>query len=499
MKKHLHEMFPSLAVDTNVYNNTLLTKFNSWRIHGLAMMDIGMRLQKSGSNVYIFEKPLNTWPSYFNPYFRFQPHKWEEFGFKACFSSNDTQNVQHHYIGEAEAWFFVEKVRAAKNRKEISNLSLKGFPIGYAIVSTLVSKYGIGELNTTLIRRQGTKLAKEYIQIVNQTYRLILKNAIDLIVVFNGRFCEENAVAHLGTQLGIKVLYHEAPANGKEYFLFDAHALSQENFALVLNRMKKSWTSEEIFSKGNHWIQNRMNRQDVDILRFQKKWNSDMQIPKEGKCRITFFPTSDDEFLGVNEAWDLPNQQSQFERCLDFIRGLDHRDYEVIVRLHPNLASKSKSLQRKWMSLSQVANARIIEPGANIDSYKLVKESDLVVTCGSTIAVEAGILGVPVLAIGSGIYDGLKVIFKDSRNLDQSKNLSPKTILQLAPNRDACLEIGAVFSFVGNSFDNFSTYEYGKEVNFLKQTMMNKVISKVLRECFATIQRMLYRLNNVDM
>jgi predicted glycosyltransferase len=77
-------------------------------------------------------------------------------------------------------------------------------------------------------------------------------------------------------------------------------------------------------------------------------------------------------------------------------------------------------------------------PESPVDSYRLIKTSDLVVTCGSTIAMEAGYLGAPVLSIGSGIYDYLHAVKKITDPNQWDLILKNKDFHELKANIAAC-------------------------------------------------------------
>ena len=301
---------------------------------------------------------------------------------------------------------------SAKNFSDIKNVKFKDAKIGYSVISTLATKYGDSSFTKNTLNRSLPRLVKRYLMSYYLVNELIKENCIDTVIIFNGRFVHESAAAAAALNNGVEVIYFERPRENT--FIASRHSPhSIKGFGSELQEAIADDASEVAFIAKN-WFEQRQSNNDPEISEFQNKWNDDPFDLNLGQSRglISIFPTSDDEFFGISEDWDLPNSSTQFAWISKFGEIAASHGYKVVIRLHPNLLSKSRRLRRTWNSLKNIPGLEVIRADSPVNSYKLIQGSDLVVTCGSTIAMEAGYLGVPTLSIGSGIYDDLNAVQK---------------------------------------------------------------------------------------
>ena len=81
----------------------------------------------------------------------------------------------------------------------------------------------------------------------------------------------------------------------------------------------------------------------------------------------------------------------------------------LVIRVHPHLRHKAESYRRFWEQLPVPHNCTIIPADSPVSSYGLIDASDLVVTYGSTVGIEATYYAKPSLLLGSAEYDNLDV------------------------------------------------------------------------------------------
>jgi hypothetical protein len=112
---------------------------------------------------------------------------------------------------------------------------------------------------------------------------------------------------------------------------------------------------------------------------------------KKKKYRIVFFTASEDEhestkFQLTNLLW--PSQETALKKLIQSLKCL--KDYELFIRVHPT-SEKRKSLkdQHKWAKFNNESNIHVISHNSQINSYELLDSSDLAVTYGGNIAIEA--------------------------------------------------------------------------------------------------------------
>lgn len=67
-----------------------------------------------------------------------------------------------------------------------------------------------------------------------------------------------------------------------------------------------------------------------------------------------------------------------------------HLDYFLVVRSHPHNRRTLEEDVREWMQAIETIRPGVhVDPFADIDSYTLMRQADVVVTYGSTTGVEA--------------------------------------------------------------------------------------------------------------
>src|SRR5690606_29912875 len=119
------------------------------------------------------------------------------------------------------------------------------------------------------------------------------------------------------------------------------------------------------------------------------------------------------------EGWrDQADALKNLKRCVADIPGA-----HLVIRLHPHLLKKHPDDMRMWLQLAHAGSgATVIEPASPVDSYGLIKASDVIVTSGSTIGMEAVYLDRPSILLGPSDYDLLGVV-KTARSFEELRDL----------------------------------------------------------------------------
>ena len=460
--------------------------FNSWEPHVATTIHILSLLASKGFPCFYIQKEFGLLPQYGKPYFGKNVIPSRDFLESFNLERLELQSAQTNFIliSECEKESMLSDLLNTANGKELSKLKHKEFDFGYAILSTICSMYGKGEISKSLIRRIGPKVLENYVEIVNAMCFYLKTKRIKYLVVFNGRFVNEKAAVSAARHLGVKIIFHEALRDNSFHIsCFSPHSI------IGYRKMSESLTfkvEEDFISKESElWYQSRLKGLNLGTAQFQKKWgeleNLSLQNLGDHK-RISIFTTSDDEYLGISSDWDLPEKQSQREWISLIAKLALKYNYQVTLRLHPNLKTKSKSLQRDWNKLSNIEGLKVIGFTDNLNSYNLVMLSDLVITCGSTIAMEAGYLGKPVLSVGTGIYDSLDAV-KKIQDLDLiEEHLRSGDFDYFRPERRVVDRYGYVEKNKFTAMNLVSNSNFQNSELFLKPSFFNKVCSKIYRE-----------------
>lgn len=120
--------------------------------------------------------------------------------------------------------------------------------------------------------------------------------------------------------------------------------------------------------------------------------------------RVAFFLSSQDECESLGPEWRSPFRDNA--SVIEAAAKAYPQNF-FCVRFHPNQASILSNVTDDFRRLEVYQNIKIYWPKDQINSYRLVDWSDLVVTFASTISVEACWQGRAVVQLGPSFYDQL--------------------------------------------------------------------------------------------
>ena len=483
---NIDQLLEHLQTENFLDASFLAVDFNNWDPHVKTSINILESLTVNGFCCYYFQGDFGLFPQFGKPYFgkRFKLNKGLLNSLDLNVLVTEEDKTKYAFISESDKNVMQANLMKVSNGEELSNLSLNDFDFGYAVLSTICSTYGKGDIPKELIQRVGPKVLNTYINTFNSMYYYLKELKISYLVVFNGRFVNEKAAVAAAKHLGIRIIYHEASRdNSYSLSCFSPHSIT--GYKKLAAALTENVDSEDISRDSLSWYRSRITGTNPDSAHFQSRWEYFDEAPRQeplARKRISVFTTSDDEYLGLSGDWDLPQKQSQRKWITSIVKIALKHDYEVILRLHPNLKTKSKSLQKEWKQLADIEGITIIGFADRDNSYNLVKSSHLVVTCGSTIAMEAGFLGKPVLSVGTGIYDGLNAVRK-IQDLDLIEDILNRGEFDfLVPDRSAVELFGYIeqHKFTRLSNDLFENWKISRV--FVKPRFINRVFSKIYRD-----------------
>jgi hypothetical protein len=226
------------------------------------------------------------------------------------------------------------------------------------------------------------------------------------VVVPNGRTSRQKAARLVAESLGIPVrLYENGRAQPHSYYLGTTQPHDRIASQAEVASLTRSMTQKHIQVTASRWLDLRM-AGSSGTNAFSALWDNHAESPNKKQDNkpersAVFFASSFDEFLAFGPMWTIDEWSSQFE-AFDLIMSiLEKRGVPLVLRLHPNLATKSRAyflrevkeilaLHTKHPSLT------IYWHNSSANSYGLVSEADYVVVERSTIGLEASLMGKPV-------------------------------------------------------------------------------------------------------
>jgi hypothetical protein len=227
-------------------------------------------------------------------------------------------------------------------------------------------------------------------------------NAPDEVLVPNGRTSRQKAARLVAESLDIPVrLYENGRAQKNSYYLGTTQPHDRIASQAEVGSLTSSLSQEKVHELAGRWLTSRMAGLE-GTNSFSANWELFRQSHggSNGTTAV-FFASSFDEFLAFGPMWTIDEWSSQFEAFDVIMSVLEKRGIDLVLRLHPNLSSKSRQyflreveeivgLQKKHPSLT------IHWHNSPVNSYQLVAEADYVFVERSTIGLEASLMGTPV-------------------------------------------------------------------------------------------------------
>lgn len=291
------------------------------------------------------------------------------------------------------------------------------FDIGYAALSSVVSICRDPEPDLAQHRSMLNRFLQSAWQVYHQTLDYIRENEVDRIYVYNGRFAGMRAVFRACEKKGVDCFLHERGCNGQHYELFKNHL--PHHLPSIHAAIESSWKAAESNPQrqtiASQWHLDRFNR-------VEKAWHSFVKSQESGRLpenfdatrkNISIFCSSDDEFVAIGEEWrnDLyPNQVTAIARIAADLLMVQPETH-LYLRVHPNLTDVDNMRKREMLALVY-PNLTVIPPDAPIDSYELLKASDIVVSFGSSVGSEAMFWGKPSVLLGPCFYQSIGGLYR---------------------------------------------------------------------------------------
>jgi hypothetical protein len=273
----------------------------------------------------------------------------------------------------------------------------------------------IFELYGEALQKKIAAYKKTYVEVS----ALINLKKIKKVYTFNGRFLHEKAVWDAAADQGISCHFHEKfePTWGNRYWIFKKGVHDPVERAEVINSYweSQSISAEEKMKIGKIWLEQRRSKKSQNYTKLQKSGSS---IPGSEKF-ILFLHSSDDELiasgLGFSEFWG--RQEQAILKLSKYF--LENSSFKFVVRAHPNLLTRSKNEQKRWLSIFGRLSSIVIPPESKLDTYQLIADSQAVITFGSTAGIEASLLERPSLLIGPALHQdlGATILIKSEEEL----------------------------------------------------------------------------------
>lgn len=293
---------------------------------------------------------------------------------------------------------------------------------------------------------------RSYAWAYDQAYALIQQRELTTVVVYNGRFTHDRAVAAAAQALGARTLYYDTGGYQTDFDLTTATTHDWQHLQERMKVMSRTW-GEEGLALGSQWFRDRQNHSDANnaIFTVDQEIGYLPELP-EAETLVVFFSSSGDEIAELELDWSeyFESQENALWLLADTCRKRPNTS--LVVRTHPHMRLKPEDDLKRWRGVvDEIGPDLHFGPESTIDSYALMKKADVVFTYGSTTGVEAAFQGRPVVVLGPSAYDTLGC----ARKINTQKEIREAIDSPPYPDPDAATAFGLMMQRRG------FTYQYG--------------------------------------
>ncbi len=300
-----------------------------------------------------------------------------------------------------------------------------------SLESSLISFFSeSGPFNGKKHRRIKSKYFDVCAGVYNKTFEILENNKkINKVFVPNGRMADQRTflIASKQQNPNIKTMFFEKGYRKDFYFVGEQSLLDRVAMQTEICHSNYS----PFLSAAATFFE--LRRVDEGVNEYIAGWKGDALVENRNlkAQRVTFFNSSNDEFMSLGAEWNDSDWNSQWDALEQVAKYFLGQGCSLTLRMHPNGANKSRrERSRESVALDtfrkKVPTVTVYKPQDKINSYSLIRQSDLIVVWNSTIGLESSYMGKPVVCLNASEWD-LSVTNFRVRNAADLKKLS-KTI-----------------------------------------------------------------------
>ena len=340
----------------------------------------------------------------------------------------------------------------------IKNYEFYGVNLGIGVASSYVSRLGDDEpilhFKSLLIKKMLFESALAY-QIVRKKNS---NNYFSEFYTLNGRNYLDNAFVKSSQNMSKKIFVYELGFNYSKYELFEYPLHSFLNISKAIDLYWGSADANKVRIAEDFFIKNKTGT-DFNVPSFSKKFQNKLIDIKTTKRKIVYFTSSDDEIAFIDDSEQVQPIFSKQKNLLNFLKiwAVENDNIQLVIRIHPNISSKSKRLKSFWNDL-KIPGVIVYPSYSKINSYELIDWADVIISYGSTIGFEATYWGKPSISVGLSYYRSLNCTYNPESEDELRKLLNDDSLMPILKSK--CLPFA--YYLVSFGFD----YKYFKPQAF---------------------------------
>ena len=309
-------------------------------------------------------------------------------------------------------------------------LEYRGAPLGMGVASSIITE-----------TRDTDPAIREYASLSSRlgsaafvyevTRELIRKHEPELVVLYNGRFGTCRPILEAARHEAVRFQFFESGSGPESYSLLDEvpHDLSY-----IRTRIRRAWSSagSDREAIGAGFFARKRRGDAISGFCFTAAQHKGWNVDRTRAMRVTYFTSSDDEWLAIGDGVRQPLFPSQRDAVRFLMQWVDSRpQVELVIRVHPNMMHAAKREKEWWHQLSG-SNVTLLPASSPVDSYALAESSDKVISYGSTMGIESTYWGHPSILIGDAAYAGFQAVHEPRELEALVQLLDAETVVPMA-------------------------------------------------------------------
>jgi hypothetical protein len=305
-------------------------------------------------------------------------------------------------VGEVEAAHLL--LRECLESDDIASVWNCGMNVGIAIKSHLISKTRDSQPNPMKYQSTVFNAVRTFLRLNHWADENESLREISEVWICNGRPFHERVAREICQRLNKKIRYYEIGGEGTIPKRWILHSKSPHDRTghqeEIENLAREKGLDYEVI---NQWIDSRRNPRENPFYH-EKDPKRSLQLTEPF---IVFFSSSEDEVAAISSDWKSAwkDQINALHALMEVFESQD--EYQLVVRVHPNQANKSKSDQKRWESFQTQGKTTVYSQDSLVDSYELLDRAHAVIVYQSTLGVEAAVMGKKLAFLAPTRYDKL--------------------------------------------------------------------------------------------
>ena len=347
--------------------------------------------------------------------------------------------------------------RIPDNVADLRDYTFLGARVGLAALSTAASVTKINERECT--DRYGNALKRTW-RVAHEAAlvadKLRKSSEYKAVYIFNGRHAVSRPFCDIFSGHSRVIRYESG--GGRNRFVLSS--VDIHSAAGIADRIKSYKADHEVGAK---YFQDRVERaHGTDSARFTfNQTRGGLPRALRDKTFVVMYTSSEDEFFAVSDSASFGDFENQSAVALAAAVTCKELGILLVIRMHPHLRFKPYDWRESW-PLSQLRGlgAVVLPPDDSTDSYALIEPATGILSCGSSITIEAAYAGTPTAVVGDHFLFPLGV----SNSIQNKSDLRRFILSPTAPD-GACSNAikWASFQQIGgetiSSLENFQRLE----------------------------------------